>query len=266
MFRVKRLVPAALQPMARRIYHAGFRARLRVEWWLRDRFERRPTDLAVPPARLRFRVGEDSRLAAFLEVGRRTADNLETVLEKAGCPFTQGQAVLDFGCGCGRTLLWLVQRFPGVRWHGVDVDAEAIAWCREHFRGAAFEAGQPLPPLPYADASFHLVYAVSVFTHLSEDFQRAWAAELKRILKPGGVLLLSVYSEHVWRAQPEAGTVEQGGFVFRRSDKLKGILPDWYHTAMQNRSRITALLAGHFARVSYRERALGDHDAVVAWK
>jgi cyclopropane fatty-acyl-phospholipid synthase-like methyltransferase len=243
-----------------------FRARLRAEWWLRDRLERHPVDLAVPPARLRFRVGEDSRLAAFLEVGRLTADNLETILENAGWPFAPGQAVLDFGCGCGRTLLWLVQRFPQVEWHGVDVDAEAIAWCGENFRGAEFETGRPLPPLPYADGSFHLVYAVSVFTHLSEEFQRAWAAELKRILQPGGVLLLSVYGEHVWRSQPEAGAVEQGGFVFRTSGKLKGILPDWYQTALQNRTRVTTLLESHFTRVSYQERALGDHDAVLAWK
>jgi cyclopropane fatty-acyl-phospholipid synthase-like methyltransferase len=259
-------VPAALQPSARKIYHSVFRGGLRVEWWLRDRFERHPVDLAVPPARLRFRVGEDSRLAAFLEVGRLTADNLGTVLEKAGCPLTPGQAVLDFGCGCGRTLLWLVQRFPEVQWHGVDVDAEAIAWCRAHFRGAEFETGQPLPALPYADETLDLVYAVSVFTHLNEDFQRAWAAELKRILKPGGMLLLSVYGEHVWRSQPEASAVEEGGFVFRASSKLKGILPDWYQTALQNRTRITTLLGSHFTRVSCQERALGDHDAVLAWK
>lgn len=256
--------------MARGIYYAAFRARLHAEWWLRDHFERRSNGITgsrmAPPARLRFRVGEDSRLAAFLEVGRRTTENLVGVLEKAGRPPAPGQAVLDFGCGCGRTLLWLVERFPEVRWHGVDVDAEAIAWCRAHFRGAAFETGRPLPPLPYADASFNLIYAISVFTHLNEEFQRAWAAELARILKPGGVLLLSVYGEHIWRAQPEAGAVEQNGFVFRASDKLKGILPDWYQTALQSRTRITSLLAGHFARVSYLERALGDHDAVVSWK
>jgi len=262
----KRLVPAALQPAARRIYHAAFRTRLHAEWWLRDRFERRKSAFAVPPARLRFRVGEDSRLVAFLEIGRRTSENLEKVLENAGCAFAEGQAVLDFGCGCGRTLLWLVRRFPEVRWQGVDVDGEAIAWCRSHFRGAAFETGQPLPPLPYADASFDRVFAVSVFTHLSEEYQRAWANELQRILKPGGVLLLSVYGEHVWRSQPEAGAVERGEFVFRTSGKLKGILPDWYQTALQNRACITTLLARHFARVSFQERALGDHDAVIAWK
>jgi SAM-dependent methyltransferase len=264
--RLKRFVPASLQPAARSLYHALFRTRLRAEWWLRDRLERSPEGLAAPPAALRFRVGEDSRLSAFLEVGRRTAENIERVLTLVGFEFAAGQTVLDFGCGCGRTLRWLIKRVPQVHWYGTDVDAEAIEWCGSHFATGEFTCGSALPPLPFANARFDLIYAISVFTHLNQDFQRAWIAELERVLKPGGILLLSVYSENVWRAQPEAGAVESGEFVFRTSDKLKGILPEWYHTALQSRERVTSLLAGRFSRVSYQERALGDHDAVIAWK
>jgi SAM-dependent methyltransferase len=264
--RLERFVPAALKPAARSLYHAAFRVWLRAEWWLRDRFERRPPGLPVPPAVMRFRVGEDSRLDAFLEVGRLTAQNLEAVLAQAGFDLSPGRAVLDFGCGCGRTLRWLIGRFPEVHWRGADVDAEAIAWCQAHMPGAAFVSGQPLPPLPFEGASFDLIYAISVFTHLNEDFQRAWIVELERMLKPGGMLLLSVYSERVWRAQPEAASVAAGEFVFRTSGKLKGILPEWYHTALQSRERIMRLLGERFVRVGCRERALGDHDAMIAWK
>ena len=263
---LKRFVPASLQPAAKSLYHAVFRTRLRAEWWLRDQFERPPAGHPVPPARLRFRVGEDSRLATFLEVGRRTAQNIETVVAQVEFEIIPGLAVLDFGCGCGRTLRWLIERYPGVRWHGVDVDAEAIAWCQANIPAASFICGSPLPPLPFADASLDMIYAISVFTHLNEDFQRAWIAELERVLTPGGMLLLSVYSEHVWREQPEAATVEAGGFVFRKSEKLKGILPDWYHTALQSQGRVTSMLRERFSRVSHQERALGDHDAVIAWK
>jgi SAM-dependent methyltransferase len=264
--RLKRFVPASLQPAARSLYHALFRTRLRAEWWLRDRLERSPAGLAVPPAALRFRVGEDSRLSTFLEVGQRTADNITAVLHQVGFEFAAGQSVLDFGCGCGRTLQWLIGRLPQVRWHGVDVDADAIEWCRGNLADGEFTRGSAMPPLPFADATFDLIYAISVFTHLNEAFQRAWIAELERVLKPGGILLLSVYSKSVWRLQPEAGAVEAGEFVFRKSDKLKGILPEWYHTALQSRERFTSLLAGQFSRLSYQERALGDHDAVIAWK
>jgi SAM-dependent methyltransferase len=50
-----------------------------------------------------------------------------------------------------------------------------------------------VPPLPYADASFDLVYALSVFTHLPEALQRPWMEELRRVLVPGGHLVVSLH-------------------------------------------------------------------------
>ena len=90
-------------------------------------------------------------------------------------------AALDFGCGCGRTLRWLTREWRDVSWHGTDVDAEAVGWCRSHLPGR-FEVNGPMPPLPFPNASFDLVLGVSVFTHLDEPVQRGWAAELRRVL------------------------------------------------------------------------------------
>lgn len=250
----------------RAAYYRLYRARLRSEWWLRDRFESAPAGVVLPPARLRFRVGEDSSASAFLSVGERTSENLEASLKSAGLAFRPGEAVLDFGCGCGRTLLWLARRFPEVQWHGTDVDADAVAWCRAHIATAQFTVNAPLPPLSYPEGKFDLIYGVSVFTHLAEEFQRAWTNELYRVLRPGGALLLSFYGEHVWRTLPQAKQIAQSAFVFQTSAKHKGILPDWYHTALQNRARIVALLGGRFSDVRYLERALGDHDVAIARK
>ena len=53
-------------------------------------------------------------------------------------------------------------------------------------------AAQPArAPLPYADGQFDLVYAFSVFTHLTERMQHEWIAEVRRVLAPGGLLLFS---------------------------------------------------------------------------
>ena len=80
---------------------------------------------------------------------------------------------------------------------------------------------------------FDLIYAVSVFTHLDLDLGRRWLADLHRILKPGGLLLFSVHGEAAWKGLPEEDVAElrRTGFLFKRSAKLHGILPDWYHTA-----------------------------------
>jgi 8-oxo-dGTP diphosphatase len=129
-----------------------------------------------------------------------------------------------------------------------------------------FSVNGPLPPLPYAESSFDLVYGVSVFTHLSEEHQRAWLPELRRILKPGGLLLLSFHSKNVWQPLDDASAVERDGFVFRTSAKLKGILPEWYQTAFQSRPSIVQALSAHFTEVGYLERNLGDQDVALARK
>ncbi len=54
-------------------------------------------------------------------------------------------------------------------------------------------AGQE-PPLPFEDASFGLVYAISVWSHLSAEAALRWFAEMRRIVAPGGLLVPTVQS------------------------------------------------------------------------
>jgi len=42
------------------------------------------------------------------------------------------------------------------------------------------------PPLPYTDETFDAAYAISIFTHLSDELAIAWMGEIRRILSPGG--------------------------------------------------------------------------------
>jgi cyclopropane fatty-acyl-phospholipid synthase-like methyltransferase len=210
-------------------------------------------------------VAENAGVLDFFTVGMRTAERLPEALAYAKFPLRDGATALDFGCGCGRTLLWLARQFPKVRWHGTDVDAESIDWCRASLPGV-FSVNGPLPPLPHADGSFDLIYGVSVFTHLSEEHQRAWLPELRRILKPGGLLLLSFHSKNVWQSMEDASAVERDGFVFRTSSKLKGILPEWYQTTFQSQPSIVSALSTHFTEVGYLERNLGDQDVAFARK
>ena len=105
-----------------------------------------------------------------------------------------------------------------------------------------------------------------MFTHLNKEYQLAWVQELYRILKPGGLLLLTFYAKHVWEAVDQARTVERGEFVFQTSAKLKGILPDWYQTAFQSQSQTIAMLSARYAEVTCLERGFGDQDVMAARK
>ena len=250
---------------AARAYHALYRAILPVRFRVADLQARRlRSDMPLPPAKLRFRVGETTSPSDFLKTGEVSAGNIEAILAAVGRSLPQFHDVLDFGCGSARTLMWLRQRHASPRWHGTDVDAEAIEWCREHLPWGSFGVNGPLPPLRYQDGSFDLIYGISVFTHLSEEYQRAWLPELSRVLAPEGLLILSFYNESVWRSLGLAGEVEKSGFLFMTSAKLKGVQPEWYHTAFQTPSRMRELVSGHFALVKIIPSGFGSHDVIVA--
>lgn len=163
------------------------------------RYRRQSQDsLPVPPVRLRCRVGGNSDIEGFIAVGRDAGHGIERGLAAGGRTLDEVERVLDFGCGCGRIVRHLASRRPEVRWDGCDVDGEAIAWLRENFEAVQFQTTRFLPPLDYPDDAFDLVYSVSVFTHLDEALQRKWLRELSRVLRPDGLMLLSVHGEYAY--------------------------------------------------------------------
>jgi SAM-dependent methyltransferase len=261
----KRSAPGWLKPSLRRVYHPLYRAKLRFDWWMSDRRDRSPdSSLPLPPARLRFRVAEDNDPREFVEVGRRSAENLKAALARYGGELKPGSAVLDFGCGCGRTLLWLAREFPNVQWHGTDVDPKSVEWCRSNIPGAQFAVNEAYPPTDYGSGQFDLVYAISVFTHLDADYQRAWLLDLARILRPGGVLMASFHSRSVWEPLEAAQAVRRYGFAFRTSEKLKGIFPAWYQTAFRDPDSVAKLFSEQFENFTYLEGQMGAQDLAIA--
>jgi ubiquinone/menaquinone biosynthesis C-methylase UbiE len=99
-----------------------------------------------------------------------------------------GERVLDCGCGMGFYLLAMAQ-LRRLRLVGLDGDPERLAWARREGIPAALLRGD-LQQLPFASASFDKVLATEVLEHVRDDTQML--AELFRILRPGGILAISV--------------------------------------------------------------------------
>jgi SAM-dependent methyltransferase len=179
--RAARVVANALDPLVVRRYRAATG-------------ELRP----LPPGKLRTRTCRPD-LRFFIESARQSADELESALASVGRRLGDFEAVLDFGCGCARVLAELEQRLgSGAALLGCDIDAEAIRWAQRNHPAMRFAVNGPLPPLPYDDGSFDLLFASSVFTHVNEAAQQAWLEELTRVLAPGGLAIVSVYGEHAF--------------------------------------------------------------------
>ena len=179
----------------------------------------------------------------FYISGQQSVGDIETVLAVVRRTLESFDTMLDFGSGCGRIMLWLEHLAETSSLHGVDIDARAVAWAQDNMPWATFKVNQPLPPLEYPDGYFDLVFNHSVFTHIDEHYQDQWLAELRRVVRPGGYVLLSVHGEHAFLVFEEAvsktggnpGVIREelcrNGICFIRDDAFAGgPFPDFYHS------------------------------------
>jgi len=98
-----------------------------------------------------------------------------------------GDRCLDFGCGTGRWLEFLTG--SGFRYSGFDISGEIIAIGKRQFPGADFQQFDGLS-VPHPDETFALALSVGVIHHNMYPQQEKILAELVRVLRPGGHLVL----------------------------------------------------------------------------
>lgn len=107
-------------------------------------------------------------------------------------PLERSMRVLDYGCGWGRMTRLLPHYFDAECITGVDVDERLIDSANTLLPFLNHTKIESVESLPFADDSFDLVYANSVFSHLSETACMFTLRELSRVLAKDGVLVVSV--------------------------------------------------------------------------
>jgi SAM-dependent methyltransferase len=152
--------------------------------------------LPIPPLELRIHSYLDPAPEAYLSAGNEYVKKMVDILETSGVSVEPGMRVLDFGCGDGM----MVRHFrhiaeSGEAW-GVDINGTEMIWCQQHLMPPfKFVTTTSFPHLPFEEGYFDLIYSFSVFTHIC-DLAEAWLLELRRILRPSGVLYLTVHDNH----------------------------------------------------------------------
>ena len=100
------------------------------------------------------------------------------------------ERALDIGCGAGEFTAELAR--AGAHPVGADVAEAALGRARARYPQLEFRLVQIDGPLPFEDSSFELVWASEVIEHVGDTAR--WLSELRRVLAPGGRLLVTTPS------------------------------------------------------------------------
>jgi SAM-dependent methyltransferase len=164
---------------------------------------------AVPPRHTWISEKYGDTPEQYLASGKRDIDDMLTILRRADVQIERLGNILEFGCGDGRMIRFLDDLTRTREIWGTDINATRVIWCKQHLSPPFhFLTTTTIPYLPFEDRHFGFIYAGSVFTHI-DDLADAWLAELRRLLRPGGYLFITVHLKndlHVLRDKhPNSG-------------------------------------------------------------
>jgi hypothetical protein len=153
---------------------------------------------------------------------------------------------------------------------GADIDHDNVYDCARRLPFVRCEVLPLQPPTTIPDGTFDLIVGISVCTHLSQTNQHRWLAELHRISRPCGLVMLSVQGKAqsgMYRESPQRmRELERTGFV------TKGINPeindiihadDYYLDVIQTRVNIREHWGRHFEIVEFLDGMAANQDMVV---
>jgi SAM-dependent methyltransferase len=161
-----------------------------------------PSSVPIPPYELAKRgtaLGHAKNPeGAYEQIGAATRESIVRLLPEG--QDLEGRRLLDFGCGAGRTLRHFLGEAESAEVWGCDIDEESIQWLRANLCPPLHVfRNDPQPPLPFPDGHFHVAWALSVFTHIVDNWA-AWLLELHRVLADDGFLIATTLGpEHSLR-------------------------------------------------------------------
>lgn len=227
--------------------------------------------LAETPQRVRVAATPD--VAIFETMGFTAFHTLLLALRRYfERDYVDCHKILDWGCGCGRIARFFSELHPGLL-SGIDIDPENANWCAANLRGGEFHTCGLLPPTPFPDESFDLIFGISVFTHLGESDQFAWLEEMRRLAAPGAAVIMSVHG-NIASCRTDGDlhrllALERSGFfTYGRCEDLDSVLPEfkesgYYKNVFHAKWYLHQYWARYFDILDVLDGAMAHQDLVV---
>jgi len=215
-------------------------------------------------------------IASYAERGRNVVALIEETLAAAGKEIEDVERWLDFGCGYGRVLRFLLERVPPERVVASDVIAEGVEFCRSEFGVTAIRSRAELASVELG--SFDFVYAISVITHLDERNSVDFLRLVGDSLAAGGIALFTTHgewslahpghygSEYEARAEEiEAAVRERGIFYVPYDFAADGYGMTW-HSREFVEGTMAELHGAELRPLLFKPRGLDGHQDVYAYR
>jgi SAM-dependent methyltransferase len=225
---------------------------------------------------LMFEKGSPEEVASYAERACNVIANIEASLRAAGRTFEEIERWLDFGCGYGRVIRFLIDRVPPERIFASDVNKEGVDFCRTEFGINPVYSRSNLSLVRVG--SFDFIYAISVITHLNERNSRSFLALMGESLTPGGIAMFTTHGQwSIANAGLYGGEYEELRFEIAGSVRGRGFafLPypfvsDDYGIAWHSREYIeTTMRELHEDRMKllkFEPRGLDGHQDVFVFQ
>ncbi len=152
-------------------------------------------DFPLPPNSNMRRTSAKS-VWGYWYSGLTTSLPIFTHIQAAGLKPHSNLRILDFGCGVGGQIRRMRKYFPNADLVGCDIDPSSIRWLKKNYPSVDFSLSEAGSKLDFTTDSFDVVYSVSTFSHFSEQISKLYMKELSRILKPGGLAVLTIEGEY----------------------------------------------------------------------
>ena len=223
-----------------------------------------------------FLNSSPEEIASYAERARNVVGLIDETLAEAGRTFDNIERWLDFGCGYGRVVRFLLERVPRERVFVSDVVKEGVDFCASEFGVRPIYSQAELGHV--SPGSFDFIYAISVITHLNERNSIAFLRLLGESLTEGGIALFTTHgrrsienaglygSEYEARKSEIGALVEERGIAYVPYDFADDDYGMTWHSKEYIEAKIAELHGAGVAPLMFGAHALDGHQDVYAFQ